>query len=404
MGGTTETFDSGSARVVEAPWNWLHIRSRRFPVLIRNGAAGGIHTTPEEYYGVVSVEERRRTLATILAGHVVIAAGYGTLLPYVALEQPGAVPEDDEGRPIFSYAMPPGPGLPAPTGTAIHLAGQLALEIDLTRRWLRDPRRVLTSWMITGPSIDALGREDDNEHFAYLFGPRTEAPAHWTARAVHIDHLRDQVRAWLEGHWESVEAITRHLISNGHADADAIAALLLSPTSRAPLDPMPDDHPLKDTTNIPTGAIAAAAAWWTETLRETLRDPDPLGTAAGDTAYRSPRRLDAAIGHEKYEAFRRALALEVRGRIERRTPRMDGGLDRRPNSTGEFDYILEMSGYDTPPPVAAALKAAGIYPAIFTGLTDIGVELSTSHAVARTRQGPVNLWSCAEAAGDRKTL
>ena len=43
-----------------------------------------------------------------------------------------------------------------------------------------------------------------------------------------------------------------------------------------------------------------------------------------------------------------ALTLEMRGHIERRTPRADGRLNRRSDNKGGFEQVLEMSGYDTP--------------------------------------------------------
>ena len=211
---------------------------------------------PGEYYQVIDPDQRHRTLSLFLAGHATLAAALGITPCAVSLPAPG---QDTPGRPVVSR-LPRDATIPLPALTALHLAGQVAVEIDLARRWLRDPHRILAAWMITS-TIEDLARVE-TEPIAYLFGPRTEAPASWSGPAVHIDHLRRHLRDWLNEHWDTVENTAARLRRNTRPRLAGIGRRAAPHAPGAP-GRLPAAHPLFDTTEIPAAAIDAAAAWWT---------------------------------------------------------------------------------------------------------------------------------------------
>ena len=360
------------------PWWWLEFEKQgvRAPVLFDLRASQPCSLEPEEFYGVIGASELRRMCATLLAGDAAVFAAVGC--PQTELTLPDAGPDAARPQYVGRFALPPDLTLPIPALTAARLAGQVALEIYLERSWLRDPRRVMGTWVISLPLAAQI--TSHVESCAFLYGRSAKPPTDWTGSAVHIDHLREHVRAWLEGHWESVDVLARHLVDHGRADAGQITVMIGHGSGIAPIAPLPPDHPLFQFTEIPDAAVAAAAAWWTETLRGHLSSED--GPSGPEPRPDGQAWWNGVVEPETFDRLRQQLAADTKAAIELRTGVSDGGLDVRRDAEGTATYRLGMLNYDPCYLLGRAMQAVGLSDHAIIGSRGKTVEISAHQVVA----------------------
>jgi hypothetical protein len=374
---TNGEFENGAITVVG--WPWRENEDPRIAIRMTGLPQGPVQIAAGEYRHAVGAEDRARMTAVQLAAHTAFLLGLGVTPEQVVVYDHTAGPEPDGQGQAGQITAAGDWSAGVPEFTAHALAGQLGMQIDLTRRWLRDPRRIVQTWLQAAQSLARIPLHDTEEPTAYLFGEAV-APTGWAERAVHVDHLYAHTGAWLEDHWAAVDAIAVHLLDHGRAEPQDLDSLLLRPGRM--IGPIAPDHPLRQSTAIASQAVDAAARWWSGQLRRRLSHRDPSAGADGTLPQvpEPPHAGQRVLGEQDFTDFEAALARAILTSIERRTPRGGGGLEQR----GGFDepvYTVGMDNYDTSPVLGAALEAIGLRSGALYAHRAGQVELSPRGAI-----------------------
>ena len=319
---------------------------------------------------VLGEQEWSRMTGLSYAGLAAIIHAYGAHLTGIeiaeeggSIQTKGATPETAAGR------------------VALALGGQAAISIYLDRAYLRDPHRVMTSWVLNASRFAAA--LDSEQPTAFLCGADARAPQGWSGRAVHLDHVRGRVLDYLAEHWQQVNLLATHLAEHAGADEAFLDAAFAAPTAPMPV-PGPA-HPMFQATAIDPRAITAAAGFWAEQLSESLAADD----AAGE------RRGNPPASPEQIERFRAALETEITVLIERRTQQGHGGLERTVTRRGggRLVNLVGLSGYDVSPVLETAMIAAGLDPWELHASSIPSVELGEDGAFADRDGRMAPLWT-----------
>jgi len=338
-----------------------------YPFLLEEFPA---HMNMDQIRAVLGEQEWSRMAGFNYAGLAAIIHAYGAHLTGIEftddgvnIQSKGTIPETPAGR------------------LALALGGQAAVSLYLDRAYLRDPHRVIISWVLNARRFAAAS--DSEQPTAFLCGADARAPQGWSGRAVHLDHVRGRVLDFLAEHWQQVNLLAAHLAEHDGADEAFLDAAFAAPT--APMPVLGPAHPMFQATAIDPRAVTAAAGFWAKQLRESLTADDAAGQRAGNPPA-SP---------EQIERFRAALETEISVLIERRTQRGHGGLERTVtrHGGGRLVYLVGLSGYNVSPVLETAMIAAGLDPWELQASSIPSVELGDDGAFADRDGEMAPLWT-----------
>jgi uncharacterized protein YbdZ (MbtH family) len=367
----SETTAALSASVWVRTGRWqrgeLDQGALEYPYLLQDPAE---RMNMDQIRAVLGEQEWSRMTGFSYAGLAAIIHAYGAHLTGIefaedggSIQAKGATPETAAGR------------------VALALGGQGAVSIYLDRAYLRDPHRVMASWVLNaGRFAAALSSAQPT---AFLCGADARAPQGWSGRAVHLDHIRDCVLGYLEEHWQQVALLAAHLAEHAAADEAVLDAAFAAPA--APMPALGPEHPMFQATAIDPRAIAAAAGYWAGQLRESLAAVD----AAGE------RRGNPPASPEQIERFRAALETEISVLIERRTQQGQGGLEHTVTRRGggQLVHLVGLSGYNVSPVLETAMTAAGLDPGELYASSIPSVELGEDGAFTDRDGQMAPLWT-----------
>jgi hypothetical protein len=378
-----EQFADGSLRVTAQPWFLVGDGPLRVPVNeneVFDGVPHALEASAQEVADVFGPTELRRLAAA--------QAAATCALLYAGGAAPAGLRLLSAPQPAFELApSEPGDAVAVPVLIAAVLAGQLAKGRALRAAEPHpDPLRLVAASMFGGQGLAQLPTLAA-EPVALLYGPIAIVPEQWPGRrAVHMDHLYEQTRAWITEHAGRIDALAEQAFIRASLEADAIEQVLSGPGASEPVQELAPDHPLRRPTEISPEAVAAVADYWSAVLRRTL---------ASSAAYRPPAqsaRPDDDAGptpdEQCVEVFRSTLAEQIATRIERREQRGDRRIEQRLYEDESYMPFTVGVHYQPDSVIQDALDAAGLEPSpLIALLTQVEFDRDTVTVYRHTGAG-----------------
>ena len=350
-----EEFTGGSLRITAQPWVLIGDGPLRVPVNAREvfgGTPRELEASAQEITGLLgATEERRLAAAQAAATSALLYAGGAAPAGFTLLDSPDA----------FAAAPPELPdAFPLTVLIAAVLAGQLAKDRALRGADARvDPLRLVAATMFGGKALAHLPTLA-TDPVALLYGALACAPDDWPGRAVHMDYLREETRAWITENAVRIDALAEQALVSGVVDAAVIEQVLSGDGTGQPLRTLTPQHPLRRPTPIPPEAIDTVADYWSAVLRHSLE------RTAAQQAQADPAR--AGDDERRVQVFRRTLAEQITVRIELREPRGDRRIEKSLYEDESYTPYSVGVHYESDAVIQDALIAAGLDPSKRIGL------------------------------------